>query len=96
MLTKKSKKSKQKIVAKDTADLASLIYDNPPPLSVELPLSDISPRDHNWDEHRNSTADVAQIYKQSKYRKYYDRMQECIHYLEFGISQDTVLKLKRS
>lgn len=97
MLSKKSKKSKQDFnvdISKDVADLATLIYENPP--SFDVSLSDVSPRDESWNDHRNNTTDVAQVYRSSKFYKYYERMQECSHYLEFGISQDTGLKLKRS
>lgn len=94
MIAKKSKKSKQDL--QEVAQIAELIYDNPPSDDVALKLSDVSNRDEVWDTHRNHTADVSDIYKNTQFDKYSERMNDCSSYLEFSINKEKGLALKRS
>ena len=60
-------------------------------------LSDVSPRDKPWDQHKDQARQVAGIYTQADYEKYSKRIWECSQSLEFRVltddKQQTHLKL---
>ena len=60
-------------------------------------LSDVSPRDKPWDQHKDQARQVASIYTQADYEKYSKRIWECSQSLEFRVladdKQQTHLKL---
>lgn len=48
-------------------------------------LSDLSPKDKPWDKHRAFSDDVESIYRDSRYSKYADRIDDCSKILDFGL-----------
>ena len=51
-------------------------------------LSDVSPRDKPWDQHKDQARQVASIYTQADYEKYSKRIWECSQSLEFRVLSD--------
>ena len=51
-------------------------------------LSDVSPRDKPWDQHKQQARQVASIYTQADYEKYSKRIWECSQSLEFRVLSD--------
>ena len=51
-------------------------------------LSDVSPRDKPWDQHKQQARQVASIYTQADYEKYSKRIWECSQALEFRVLSD--------
>ena len=69
----------------DLSKLAQLIYENPPPNGVDLPLAKISEHDKVWDTHRNQTDKVSKIYAlSSEFERYSERLGACSGFLWFG------------
>lgn len=77
-------------------DTLNYIYDNGIPDNAELHLSAISERDKVWDSHRSDTQSVSDIYKNTQFHQYSERMSFCSPYLDFAIDAEKGLKLKRS
>lgn len=74
-------------------NLAEVVYENPPPEGVDLPLATISPKDKVWDNHRTQTQKVAQIYANNpQFEKYAKRMGDCASLLLFGLENGLTLK----
>lgn len=51
-------------------------------------LSDASPKDKPWDQHKDQSRQVASIYTQADYEKYSKRIWECSQSLEFRVLSD--------
>jgi plasmid rolling circle replication initiator protein Rep len=51
-------------------------------------LSDASPKDKPWDQHKQQARQVASIYTQADYEKYSKRIWECSQSLEFRVLSD--------
>ena len=65
--------------------ISPLIYENPPPNGVDLPLAKISEHDKVWDTHRNQTDKVSKIYAlSSEFERYSERLGACSGFLWFG------------
>lgn len=74
-------------------NLAEVVYENPPPDGVDLPLATLSPKDKVWDNHRAQTHKVARIYANSpKFEPYAKRMDDCASLLLFGLENGLTLK----
>ena len=60
-------------------------------------LSELSPTEISWDQHRAMAEDMAILYNRNiKFGKYADRINGCSGYLEFGVDADQgKLVLKR-
>jgi plasmid rolling circle replication initiator protein Rep len=56
--------------------------------SSSLYLSDISPRDKSWDDHKSSSRIVAANYSKVDLDRYSKRIWECSHSLEFALKRD--------
>ena len=77
----------------DLSKLAQLIYENPPPNGVDLPLAKISEHDKVWDTHRNQTDKVSKIYAlSSEFERYSERLGACSGFLWFGFENGLKLK----
>lgn len=48
-------------------------------------LTDLSPKDKPWDEHKATAVTVRSIYWRAEYTRYAERMQTCAELLEFGL-----------
>lgn len=74
-------------------NLAELVYLNPPPSGVDLPLATLSPKDKVWDNHRTQTHKVAQIYANNpQFEQYAKRMGDCASLLLFSLENGLTLK----
>ena len=51
-------------------------------------LSNVSPKDKPWDQHKDQARQVASIYTQADYEKYSKRIWECSQSLEFRVLMD--------
>lgn len=52
-------------------------------------LSDVSPNDKSWDEHRANSEIVQEMYLELGYDRYPDRINDCSRLLEFALKQNT-------
>jgi plasmid rolling circle replication initiator protein Rep len=72
--------------------------DVPPSENPMVFLSDVSPRDKSWDEHRTNASLVAQLYKEAGIDRRSDRMNECARQLCFALEArdegELILRLK--
>lgn len=59
-------------------------------------LTTVSPSDRPWDKHRHDTDLIADLYEQSDFTAYADRLHTCSNRLEFAVNDDGKLKLKAS
>lgn len=73
-------------------NLVETLYENPPPEGVDFPLSMLSPKDSVWDNHRNQAQKVAQIYADTEFFRYNERMIECARLLLFSLENGLTLK----
>lgn len=72
------------------------LYQNEPPESVEIALSDVSDKDSVWDTQRDKTATVGDIYSyDAEFERYYERMSDCSTWLLFGFNAKGI-KLKNA
>lgn len=92
MIHKKSDDVNHKLLI----DTLNYIYENGVPDDADLHLSDLSKRDKVWDGHRNDTHSIAQIYQNTEFERYSERMSLCSPYLDFSIDSEQGLKLQRS
>ena len=52
-------------------------------------LSELSPTEISWDQHRSMAEDLAVLYNRNiKFGKYADRINGCSGYLKFGVDAD--------